>query len=503
MYEWEVQDVTPPDTELLSVVHLGPTDLIEPDSLRFELRGSDNATAWFELEFECQLDNGPWEGCDTPFHYLPLEELPGGQHVMRIRAMDDFENVDPTPVEHHFTTEAGPETTILSGPAPETGDTTVTFTFAADPALDATFECSLDLAPFTAVLEPVHDDRAVRRARARGPREGPDGRRRPRPRPCRSWASGDVTPPVVTIHSGPAPATTSTDATFNFTVDDPEAALQCSLDGGPLTFCESPLTYDAADLALATGHLSGAAHALDVTATKQHLLVEAAGGRVDVEGRRPHARPRRRSTPARRPRSASDLPVAVHLLQQRARRRRSSARSTRSAPPQYSSCASPPENSADFSGLEPGEHRLLVRAVDPSLNADATPAEFTWTVVGPALTTITADVPAAPATTTATSATFSWTRRTRPASRFTCSFDGAEFAAVHVAGDGARRGGRRPHVRGAVDEPVRAASRSRPRSTSGRSRCRRTSVLPETTISSGPPLVSNSSDAPRSGSPPT
>ena len=115
-YEWEVQDVTPPETELLSVKHLGPTDLIEPDTLRFELRGTDNATAWFELEFECQLDDGPWEGCDQPFHYLPLEEVPGGQHVMRFRAMDEFENVDPTPAEHHFTTEAGPETTILSGP---------------------------------------------------------------------------------------------------------------------------------------------------------------------------------------------------------------------------------------------------------------------------------------------------------------------------------------------------------------------------------------------------
>ena len=40
--------------------------------------------------------------------------------------------------------------------------------------------------------------------------------------------------------------------------------------------------------------------------------------------------------------------------------------------PVYSSCAAPPENSTGFSP-EPGQHRLLVRAVDPSLNADARP----------------------------------------------------------------------------------------------------------------------------------
>jgi hypothetical protein len=84
---------------------------------------------------------------------------------------------------------------------------------------------------------------------------------------------GDVTPPVVTIHSGPAVATTSTTATFSFTVDDPDAVLRCSLDGAPLTFCESPVTYNVAQLALATGTASGP-HTFEVEAIKQHLLVE-------------------------------------------------------------------------------------------------------------------------------------------------------------------------------------------------------------------------------------
>ena len=422
-YEWEVQDVTPPDTELLSVVRLDHTDLIEPDSFRFELRGSDNATPWWELEFECQLDNGPWDGCDTPFHYLPLEEIPGGQHVFRIRAMDEFENVDPTPVEHHFTTEAGPETTILSGPDPETGDTTVTFDFAADPALGARFECSLDLAPFTDCPNPytltVPFGEHELEVRAKGPMGAVDLEPA-----VWSWASGDVTPPVITIHSGPAPATTSTDATFAFTVDDPEAALHCSLDGGPLTPCESPLTYDAADLALASGHFSGI-HTLAISATKLHLLAEAPP--VTWEWRVDDLTAPETTIDVGPPAEISLETVVPSLFAFSSNEPGVTFECSLDPVgiPQWSACAGPPENTADFSGLEAGNHRLLVRAVDPMLNADATPAEYTWAVLGPALTTITGNVPAAPATTTTTTATFSWTSDQTGVTGYTCSLDGA------------------------------------------------------------------------------
>ena len=94
--------------------------------------------------------------------------------------------------------------------------------------------------------------------------------------------------------------------------------------------------------------------------------------------------------------------------------------------PVFTSCASPPENTAEFSP-EPGVHTLHVRAVDPSLNADPTPVVFTWTVVGPALTTIAADVPAAPATTTRIRANFAWTSN-QAGVTYMCSLDGVEFA---------------------------------------------------------------------------
>ena len=423
-FEWEVMDVTPPDTEILSVTHLGPTDLIEPDSLRFELRGTDNATAWWELEFECQLDDGPWEACDTPFHYLELEELPGGDHVMRIRAVDEFENADPTPAVHEFNSEAGPETTILTGPEPETGSTGASFTFAADPAEGATFECSLDLAEFEPCANPLvltdvpfgEHELAVR---AKGPMGAVDLEPA-----VWEWASGDVTPPVVTIHDGPDPATLDTGATFTFTIDDPEAVAQCSLDGGPPEFCESPLTYTTEDLALASGHHSGP-HTLEITATKAHQLVDGLPATWNwiVDDVTAPDTVIDNSPPAE---INYDLPSVFTFSSPEAGVSYECAldEPLDPVPPEFTSCASPPENRVEYSGLEPGLHKLLVRAVDPSLNADPTPAEYTWTNVGPALTTITADVPAAPATTTETEATFSFSSDQAGVTH-TCSFDGA------------------------------------------------------------------------------
>ena len=110
--------------------------------------------------------------------------------------------------------------------------------------------------------------------------------------------------------------------------------------------------------------------------------------RVGVDGRRPGrsghddrgdpARPRsgwtcRRPSPSR---ATSRLDVRVR------------ARSGR-RPPDFEGCAGRrPRTSLELARLEPGKHTILVRAVDPSLNADPTPASHTWAVVGPAMTTI-------------------------------------------------------------------------------------------------------------------
>ena len=55
------------------------------------------------------------------------------------------------------------------------------------------------------------------------------------------FASAD--PPAVSITSGPSNPTSETSASFGFTVDDPLAVVQCSLDGGGFSLCGSGVSY--------------------------------------------------------------------------------------------------------------------------------------------------------------------------------------------------------------------------------------------------------------------
>ena len=92
-----------------------------------------------------------------------------------------------------------------------------------------------------------------------------------------------MTPPVVTINEKPAFVSTDTTPTFTFSSDDPAFSLpaddpnagvfQCSLDGSPFTVCESPKTYTAAQLALASGSVAGT-HTFEVQGSVHNLLAE-------------------------------------------------------------------------------------------------------------------------------------------------------------------------------------------------------------------------------------
>jgi CSLREA domain-containing protein len=407
-YTWTIQDVTPPDTTIVSVTYLPPTDLVEPNSFRFEFAGEDNRTAAFELSFECSLDGGPFEGCEA-IYYLPLEGLPGGAHELQVRAVDDIGNVDPSPASYAWTTEGEPETTILTGPDAQTESTEATFTFSSDQP-GATFECALDGAveftpcpsPVTFTDVPYGAHELLVRARS------PMGTAVDLTPAEYAWESGDMTPPVVTIASGPAITTTSTTATFTFSADDPEALFQCSLDGAPLAFCTSPVTY--------TGLLAGD-HTFEVGATKPNLLVEGVAAVWDwtvLDDTAPETTivsgPPAEiglGTPAVFVFSSNELDATFEC-------------SLNGEP--FAECATPPDHTAEFN--EPaGSYTLLVRAVDLSLNVDATPPTYTWTVVGPPLTTILSS-PAV--TTTETTATFTFSADQAGAT-FACALDGADF----------------------------------------------------------------------------
>ena len=432
-YEWLIQDVIPPETEILNVRHVDHTHLEEPNSIEFELRGSDNGTIWFELEFECQLDNGPWEGCDTPFHYLPIEELPGGEHVFRVRAIDDFENVDPSPAEYRWTSDAQPETTVESGPVPESDSTTATFRFSAEPSAGATFECILDGASDTAYTA--------------CPAAAPDGTVTFTGVPygqhllmVRARSAGgviDLTPAEYEwVDRRPDPARRhdrrASAAAHHRHDRDVQVHAGRSRGNGPVLArrrhpapCEAGVafTYSEEQLALATG-TSGGPHTLEIIPMKQHLLVEIGtvvewmvDDQLDPDTFIDEAPPAR---------VGMDQP-SIFVVRSNEIGSRFECALDAVGTPVFEGCAgAAPDTMFELTGLEPGMHTILVRAVDPAENVDGSPVEFEWEIVGPSTTTITLGPPREPlANTRETSATFEFS--VEPAgAQLRCSLDGAD-----------------------------------------------------------------------------
>ena len=77
--------------------------------------------------------------------------LGAGEHTFEVRAIDEFENVDPTPAKRTFTVIADlepPQTTITSGPA-EGSTVFATPTFEFESSEEGEFECELDSEGFS------------------------------------------------------------------------------------------------------------------------------------------------------------------------------------------------------------------------------------------------------------------------------------------------------------------------------------------------------------------
>ena len=136
-------DTTPPGTTIDSA----PPARTAARTAAFAA-SSEDATA----DLHCSLDSAPYAPCPAPLSYSALGE---GEHTLLVRAADTAGNVDPTPAGHTWTVDTtAPTTSIDSGPADPTGDTTASFAFSSDDSL-ATFQCDLDGAGFAACPSPV------------------------------------------------------------------------------------------------------------------------------------------------------------------------------------------------------------------------------------------------------------------------------------------------------------------------------------------------------------
>jgi hypothetical protein len=60
--------------------------------------GSDDVAPLDELRFECAVDGGAWSECQSPLGGITAD----GWHTVRIRALDDMLNADPSPAQRRW-----------------------------------------------------------------------------------------------------------------------------------------------------------------------------------------------------------------------------------------------------------------------------------------------------------------------------------------------------------------------------------------------------------------
>ncbi|MGH9192454.1 MAG: right-handed parallel beta-helix repeat-containing protein [Acidimicrobiales bacterium] len=397
-----------------------------------------------DVTFECSLDGEPFTTCEFGFEF-EFDETQVGEHTFQVRATDLEGNTDPTPATYTWTI-TGLTTTIADGPAfippedptepaegGETSSTTATFVFEANVA-DATFLCSLDLGPFEPCTPPVtYTDLAAGEHLFRVIATDPESEATQLEATEYGWTvlvSEDVTPPDTNITS--APASGSSDTVFTFTGTDDQTqplalTFECRLDStndADWIECESPFNLLNEFPDFAPGE-----HTLQVRANDNAEPLDPNStfeGNVDptpashtwtsvADATAPEttllATP---ESPTIEPDveflfAGSDNATPLELLAFEC--------SVDSGP--FEPCDSP----ESVQGLAPGEHTFSVRTVDLALNPDPTPATFTWTLIGPPVTTIESG-PAALSTTQDATFTFS---ADQAGSTFECAVDGGDF----------------------------------------------------------------------------
>lgn len=214
----------------------GPTGTIAADSALFVFESDLDGA-----EFECSLDGGAWETCNSPDGYSGLVD---GPHTFAVRAglPGSAAGVE---AERSWTIDTtAPEVTISGGPAGLTTSDQATFGVQSDDP-SANLTCSLDGGAWTpcgpqAGFSGLTDGSHVLRVRATDA-AGNSGSAR------HDW-SVDRTAPVVTLNAAPDTVTTAKTARFAFVADDPAADFECQVDDGEWKTCTS--AYEVTELSV-------------------------------------------------------------------------------------------------------------------------------------------------------------------------------------------------------------------------------------------------------------
>ncbi len=321
----------------------GPPAATSATSAELSFAGADALSGVKRLE--CRLDDGEYAACESP---LRVSGLADGAHTLRVRAVDVADNVDATPATHTWTVDTvAPDTGIAGGPSGAVPSKSATFTYEGD-ALGGTaitgYECRLDdgdwaaCRAYTDLAEGEHRFQ-VRAIDAAGNADGS---------PATATWTVDTIAPDTAIGSGPDALTNARSASFTYSGGD---RYECKLDDSAWGDCHA---YEG---------LGDGEHRFQVRA------LDAAGNTDDS----PATHTWTVDTVAPDTTIGSGPEVLTSSR---------SASFTYSGGDRYE-CRLDDDAWGDchaYEGLEDGEHRFQVRAVDAAGNADDSPAARTWTV---------------------------------------------------------------------------------------------------------------------------
>ncbi len=299
----------------------------------------------------------------------------------------DFAEVAPAPRDNaspivEKTCAGAPNTTIDDRPAAVTNSTSAAFTYEAPTATG--YECELDGAAFSACeaagieYAGLADGSHGFQVRGRNA-SGPD------PTPASfSWRV-DTAAPTATIDQKPADPSPGASVTFEFHSSETNSRFECSLapQGQPGSFsaCVSGKTYSG----LADGTYAFQVRATDAAGNQQ---APPTAYSWTVDNSLADTTPPETTITAHPPDPSSSADAAFAYVSNEAG---STFECSLDGAP-FSACAG---TGASYSGLADGSHSFQVRAIDPSGNADPSPAGFSFQVVL-ATAPLTAPAPPAP-----------------------------------------------------------------------------------------------------------
>ena len=405
-YEWLVigpPDTTPPET----TIHLHPGTESGPD-VRFGFLSNEPVDG-----FECSLDGATFADCEAVHE---LTDLASGQRSLAVRAVDRFDNVDPSPATFQWLVLGRPDTRIDSHPTNPGTSASATFTFSSEQA-GVSFQCSVDGSEFTPCTSPFVAGPLVNledhefEVRAVSSYVDLEGAPIVDETPARYVWTVQLPPetPDFDTRITSAPAAMAVGGpevltTFAFESDPPGniASFECSLDGEPFDECEMPVSYEG----LPAGEHVFRVRAVDLS---ENPDLSPAEHRWEIE-----ASPE--TTFVSGPATGTEATTATFSF--------SSPQSTASFECSldagaFAPCSSP----MTYTDVPYGEHEFLVRAKGPVGSVDPTPASHTWEtgLLTPPVAVL-SGTPAA--TTSARTATFTFSS-TDPNALFLCSLDGA------------------------------------------------------------------------------